>query len=164
MQITTKSSANKNFKLTHHFVAHNLSRRYTHMKKLIALLLIPVSSLCHAGGDYFEVLVNDFKQIAEDEYQFEFTQLSQPYGKDHLRDEDLVIKLRYKCTKLICDSKLKNKENYHKAIKLLKTQAVKGKKIKFGIFGGGYSHIKDNVYQSNALKVYDNVVFSFERY
>lgn len=138
------------------------ARRYTNMIKLLVTLLIFTSSISFASGDEFDILVNDFKETAENQYQFEFTQLSQPYGKDHLKNEDFIIKLRYKCTKLICNSKILHKKGYLTAIKLLKKQAVKGHKIKFGIMGGGYKHITENIYQSNALNVYDNVVYSFE--
>lgn len=134
------------------------------MKKYLALLLILVSSFALAGGDEFDVRVLSFSQIGEDEYQLEFTQLSQPYGRGHIKDQDLIIKLRYKCETLICSSNLLNQAAYNEAITLLRQQMAKGMLMKFGIMAGGYKHISGNVYQSNALKTYNNVVYSFEHH
>lgn len=149
---------------TRRFAPRPCCERYTDMNKFIALLLMFSSSVVFAGGDEFDVRVLSFSQIGESEYQFEFTQLSQPYGREHLKDQNFILKLRYKCEKLICNSNILSKPVYKDAIALLQQQAITGNIIKFGIMGGGYKHISGNTYQSNALKVYDNVAYSFEHH
>ena len=126
------------------------------------LILLFIAPLANAGGDYFQVYVNDFRETSTNEYQIDFIQLSQPYGKEHVVDENLIVNLRYNCSVIFCSRYAPTIDQYHEAIRLLKSQAIKGTKINFGVISGGYEHMSDNMYQSNALEVYQGVVYSYE--
>jgi len=133
------------------------------MKKItLVISLLVTSCFAYAGGDYFDVKVIDFSRVKENEYRFEFVQLSQPYGKKHKKDERLVVNLRYKCMLVICSKSMPSNIDFEQSIKHLSVIAVKDAIIKFGVVAGGYQKIKGNEYQSNGLELYEGVAYSYE--
>ena len=91
-------------------------------------------------------------------------QLSEPYGYQHTKDEDLIIHLRFKCPLYQCiDANTQpTLGKFEDAIALLKNQIKTSKTIKFGIVDRGYAQIDGtkNEYQSNDLEIYQGTVYS----
>jgi len=128
----------------------------------ILFLAIPETAMGERGS--FEVKVIEIKDQGENEFLLHLIQLSEPFGYEHKKDEDVIIHLRFKCPLYECpdDGDNPSLKKYLSAIELLKTQVAASSKIKFGIVDRGYARIKGtkNEYQSNGLDIYEGTVYS----
>ena len=119
-------------------------------------ILISLSSYAWSGGYDFEIKYVSFIEKGSQEYKIKFIPLSAPL-KNNIINKEIIIHLRYKT-----DEKYVTKKHYIESINLLKNNIKNSKLNRFGRMGWGYKKIKGtlNEYQSNALKVYDGVVYS----
>ncbi|MDH5178049.1 MAG: hypothetical protein OEZ39_16215 [Gammaproteobacteria bacterium] len=139
------------------------------MKKLALstiLAILPLTTF--AGGDYFKAQVIEFSDKGKNQFKLKLNQLSQPFGKKHKGNREIIIHLQYMCPLKKCDGEYNKPtlQTYNSGIKLLRNQIEASKYIKFGVMGRGYKLIDGtkNQYESRGLKIHNDVVYSYYDY
>jgi len=118
------------------------------MKKIIAAILLIVSTATNAGGDSIAVKLISLIETGADEYQLEYQEADST--------EIIKVDLEYNSLNYI-NLRILNFEKYKKSIKLLKEQLKINKQTRMGFFGGAPCLVdkKAKHYRSDALDVYD---------
>ncbi|NJK91729.1 MAG: hypothetical protein HC904_07845 [Blastochloris sp.] len=142
------------------------------MKSLFLSFFFALVINAYAGGDSFLVEIVSLTLKANDEYRLEFIQHTAPYVRDVSGlPARIIVHLRYKDEIFEPNSPSSiSREQYNKAIAMLREQAAKGGKSLFGIMSLGFTPIKGKKgeFQSNALSILEQfngekVVYSFAK-
>ena len=131
---------------------------------LVFVLFLGISPAVMGERGSYEARLIELKDQGNDEFTLRLVQLSQPFGYQHKKDEEILIHLRFKCPLYECpeDGDNPSVQKYLAAIDLLKTQIASAKTVKFGIVDRGYAKIDgtNNEYQSNGLDIQEDTVYS----
>jgi hypothetical protein len=112
------------------------------------LLLILVSSRAIAGGASEEVNILSLKESAPDNYTLEYSSLKS--------GERYIISLSYDEAHYSQYAKFLTQEKFEEGIRLLKSQMISQKSVRFGWFGAGPCLVNKarNIFKSDALDLY----------
>jgi hypothetical protein len=124
------------------------------MKKILAIILVAVSSVSLAGGDHFPVRIVSISNDGVD-----FSLIAKPMTEERKwMDSEclrITVKGSYDRVKWLLYKRPMSKERHLVAIEALKEAYLNNRRINLGYIGGGLYRVGECSYKSKAL-IYEN--------